>query len=273
MIPRAVITEWRQYAPWFGDDQVEHDLVLSRALCELYRNKTIKAQLAFRGGTALHKLFLTPAGRFSEDLDFVQVQAQPIGPLVTEIRACLDHWLGAPSWKQNQGRFTLNYTFITEFEPVVKRKVKVEINTREHFHLQGYIEKPIQLNNAWFNGEAAVLTYTLEELMGTKLRALYQRKKGRDLYDFWCILRQHPTLNIKAVIKAYHAYMDFVGSSASRAEFEQNMHQKQQDHTFKKDMLSLLPKTVHQEYNIQHAFELIQDHIVVNLSGEPWKGR
>ena len=54
MIPQASITAWRKNAPWIGSDQVEHDLVLSRAICELYQDQLIREQLVFRGGTALH---------------------------------------------------------------------------------------------------------------------------------------------------------------------------------------------------------------------------
>ena len=36
MIPRASITAWRKAAPWGDNTQVEQDLVLSRALVELF---------------------------------------------------------------------------------------------------------------------------------------------------------------------------------------------------------------------------------------------
>ena len=41
------------------------------------------------------------------------------------------------------------------------------------------------MENSWFTGSAELTTYHFEELLGTKLRALYQRKKGRDLYDLY----------------------------------------------------------------------------------------
>lgn len=147
MISRAAITAWRKQVPWVGSDQVEHDLVLSRAICELYQHPLLKEQLVFRGGTALHKLFFEPAGRFSEDLDFVQATAQPIGNIITAIRDQLDPWLGKPNWKQNHGRFTLNYRFETEIEPIITRKVKIEINTREHFNVHGNIIKTFTVKN------------------------------------------------------------------------------------------------------------------------------
>jgi len=67
MIPQAEIISWRNIAPWASFDQVEHDLVLSRAICELYKHPIVNENLVFRGGTALHKLFFERAGRFSED--------------------------------------------------------------------------------------------------------------------------------------------------------------------------------------------------------------
>jgi hypothetical protein len=98
----------------------------------------------------------------------VQVRAEPIGEIVTAIRNCLDHWLGKPSWKQNQGRFTFYYRFSTEIEPILSRKVKIEINTREHFSVQPYVEKQFQLNSLWFQGAANVLTYVIEELLAAR---------------------------------------------------------------------------------------------------------
>ena len=56
LIQRAYITAWRSHTRWFQDAQVEQDLILSRALVELYSEDVIKEQLALRGGTALHKL-------------------------------------------------------------------------------------------------------------------------------------------------------------------------------------------------------------------------
>jgi len=99
MIPRAHITAWRRYAPWSTDSQVEQDLVLSRVLVEIYSDPVLSSSLAFRGGTALHKLFLTPAARYSEDIDLVKIEAGAIGPVMTALRSRLDSWLGEPQEK------------------------------------------------------------------------------------------------------------------------------------------------------------------------------
>ena len=77
MIPRDYILEWREQAPWPQDFQVEQDLIISRALVEIFLNSVLHDALAFRGGTALYKLHLKPAARYSEDIDLVQTRAGP----------------------------------------------------------------------------------------------------------------------------------------------------------------------------------------------------
>ncbi len=41
------------------------------------------------------------------------------------------------------------------------------------------------VQTSWWSGQADIPTYHAEELLATKLRALYQRSKGRDLFDIW----------------------------------------------------------------------------------------
>lgn len=61
MIAAAFITHWRAVVPWAADHQVEHDLILSRALVEIFSDPALGRSLAFRGGTAIHKLLLPNA--------------------------------------------------------------------------------------------------------------------------------------------------------------------------------------------------------------------
>lgn len=103
MIPHDYITEWRAEAPWVADSQVEQDLVISRALVEIFSHPALKDALAFRGGTALYRLHLKPAARYSEDIDLVRTEAGPAGPIMDALREVLDPWLGGPRWKQAEG--------------------------------------------------------------------------------------------------------------------------------------------------------------------------
>lgn len=60
MIPRRFIEEWKQFSPWPENSQLEQDLIIERSLIELFSDELIRKSLAFRGGTALHKLYLKP---------------------------------------------------------------------------------------------------------------------------------------------------------------------------------------------------------------------
>jgi len=269
VIPRASITAWRKAAPWPDNTQVEQDLVLSRALVELFRRPAFAEGAVFRGGTALHKLFFEPPGRYSEDIDLVQRTAGPIGPLVDEIRAALDPWLGKPKWKAGQGRFTLYYRFDTTFTPVVQMRVKIEINTREHFAVHGYATQRVEVANPSFSGHADVATFSLPELLGTKLRALYQRKKGRDLFDLDLAL-DHPAFDGDRLLEAFEKYMAFGGTPVTRAQFEANMAAKLADPAFLTDVPPLLRTGL--EHDAAAAWARVHARLVSRLPGEPWKG-
>lgn len=78
MIPKPYIAAWQSYVPWKEFAQVEQDLIISRTLVEIFSDNFLREHLAFRGGTALHKLYLNPAPRYSEDIDLVQIKAGPI---------------------------------------------------------------------------------------------------------------------------------------------------------------------------------------------------
>jgi len=114
VIPFDYITEWRAEAPWIDDAQVEQDLVISRALVEIFRHPALADSLALRGGTALSKLQLRPPARYSEDIDLVQTTAQPAGPMMNALRAVLEPWLGKPKWKQGEGRITFYFRYTAE---------------------------------------------------------------------------------------------------------------------------------------------------------------
>jgi len=89
-MPKPHIAKWKDHAPWSSLDQVEQDLIISRTLVAIFSNEFLKENLAFRGGTALHKLYLNPAPRYSEDIDLVQIKAGPIKPILEELGKSLD---------------------------------------------------------------------------------------------------------------------------------------------------------------------------------------
>ena len=248
---------------------VNDEVVLSRALVEMFGRGGVAERAVFRGGTALHKLYLDPPGRYSEDIDLVQKKAGPIGPLISEIRLALDPWLGEPKRRAGEGRFTLIYRFTTTFEPVVSLRLKVEINTREHFAVHGFISRKLSVVNPWFGGEVAVTTFTLSELLATKLRALHQRKKGRDLFDLALGLT-HPSADPNKLTTAFDQYMRHGGTSVSRAQFEESMAAKMIDSGFLDDTPPLLRTGL--GYDPADAWARVHETLVTKLPGSPWKG-
>lgn len=269
MIPQANITAWRSVAPWADDAQVEQDLVLSRAVVELFSEAGLKDSIALRGGTAMNKLFISPACRYSEDIDLVQTEAAPIGAILDLIRGRLDAWLGRPQRSRAKGGATLLYRFESEIAPVRSLRLKIEINTREHFTVLGFRRKSLDVHSPWFSGAVDVTTYELDELLGTKLRALYQRKKGRDLFDLWLCLDRGLTDPAK-VVECFSRYMVHEKHRVSRAEFEKNLQAKATDPAFLDDLPPLLAEGVH--YDASAALREIHEVFIQRLPGKPWKG-
>ena len=269
MIPQAHITAWRATAPWGDDAQVEQDLVLSRAVVEISADPELTGLFALRGGTALNKLFVQPPSRYSDDIDLVQAKAGAIGNALNAIRRRLDPWLGRPRRSSSEASVTLTYRFESEVPPIRPLRLKIEINTREHFAVLAYHPLPLVVANPWFNGEAEVTTYMLDELMGTKLRALYQRRKGRDLFDLWLCLSRG-LLDPEQVVACFAAYMKREGRTISRAEFERNLFEKESNPAFLGDIRPLLGAGV--SYDAKEAVTLVRENLISRLSGEPWRG-
>ena len=176
MINRAAIMQWRTHVPWNANEQVEQDLIISRALVAIFSDDFLASKLAFRGGTALHKLYLSPQPRYSEDIDLVQIDAEPIKSTMYRLGEVLN-FLPDRVTKQKRFNNTMLFRMESEIPPTVQIRLKVEINCFEHFNELGLVKIPFSVDNSWFTGQCELTTYRLNELLGTKLRALYSVKK------------------------------------------------------------------------------------------------
>ena len=250
MISSAYITEWQKYAPWKYRVQIEQDLILSRVLCDIFSVPELQSQLAFRGGTALNKLHLPKPARYSEDIDFVQVNAGGVGTLINSMRAILDPWLGTPKRKFTAASAKLHYQFQGSGDVPTPLRLKIEINTREHFSLFGFIKEPFSVTSSWYSNEVRVMTYRLPELLGTKMRALFQRKKGRDLFDVW-YLTTTTDVDCKEAFEAFTFYNKKHHRTISHNEFIKNLEEKRDDRQFRQDMMPLLSPGL--EYDFENA--------------------
>ena len=243
---------------------VEQDLIICRALVSIFSDDFLRENLAFRGGTALHKLFLHPQPRYSEDIDLVQIHPGPIKPIMFRLGEVLE-WLPNRSTQQKKHSNKLLFRVESEIPPIQQIRLKVEINSFEHFNVLGQHEVPFSMENGWFSGEAMLTTYHIEELVGTKVRALYQRKKGRDLFDLYTALTARD-LDVQQVLECYRRYIEFVADRApSYKEFVQNMEQKMQDEEFLEDVTPLLRPEI--QFDPHIAYSLVYEQLIDKMPG------
>lgn len=100
MIPQDYITAWNRVVPWANQWQIEQDLIISRAIVEIFSDPLLRDALRFRGGTALNKLHFPAPLRYSEDIDLVLTSPGAIGPILDRSRAILEPWLGRAQFDQ-----------------------------------------------------------------------------------------------------------------------------------------------------------------------------
>jgi len=265
MIPVSAIEEWRHKVPWQTNEQVEQDLIICRGLTEIFKDEFLAKSLAFRGGTALHKLYLSPQPRYSEDIDLVQISAGPIKPIIDKLRDEVLSFLGVPVVKQKANNNTLIFRLESEIAPVMPIRLKVETNCREHFSVLGWLKFPYSVHSEWYTDSCEITTYPLEELLGTKLRALYQRRKGRDLFDLYTAISTQKDLDLEKVLACYREYMNFVvGNNApTQKEFLLNMEEKMLDTDFLGDTQLLLRYS--EAYDPQEAYEVVKTNLIEKI--------
>lgn len=261
MIPLSAITEWTNSVPWIDMKQVEQDLIICRALVAIYNDEFLSSRLAFRGGTALHKLYMSPQPRYSEDIDMVQIVSEPIKPTIDRLREVLS-FLGILTVKQKRNNNTLVFKIDSTDIPVTVLRLKVEINCREHFSVLGFEKVDFDVSNSWFTGSCQITTYKLEELVGTKVRALYERRKGRDLFDLYKAL-QNKNLNIENVIACFKEYMAREGKKPTHSLYVSNMEEKMSNDEFLGDTTFLLRPD--ENYDPEEAYRIVKSQLIDKL--------
>ena len=126
------------------------------------------------------------------------------------------------------------------------------------------------MSSRWFEGKCRICSYELDELLGTKLRALYQRKQGLDLFDLARAL-ENPAVNPDRIVAAFSEYMRRDGHRVTRAQFERNIADKLHDAEFTADISPLLAAGV--TWDIKTAAPVVSSRLIERLQGNPWKGK
>lgn len=259
MISLQELTAWRAVAPWSDDLMVEQDYLLSRAVQLIFTDTKLKTQLAMRGGTVLHKGHLAPASRYSEDIDLVLTANRSHEGIKQDIVAVLAPLLGKPSesvittvtlavrnlWaKSKVARITYVYSPTSQAGALASLKVEVNLNERKPlFPLTTInIEAPSPAGPV----AVPVVSYALDEMLGTKLRALVQREHGRDLFDLSHAIAMSQggavTLDPARVGQAFRFYLAQEDSVFSAADVQAELLRRMKSRRFLRDMEGYLPE-------------------------------
>jgi predicted nucleotidyltransferase component of viral defense system len=171
----------------------------------------------------------------------------------------LNPWLGEPKSDIGPRGATLTYRFESELPPVIRLRLKIAINTREHLYLLPIQQTRFTVDSRWFSGEASIPIYSTTELLGTKLRALYQRRKGRDLFDLWQA-QQAGKLDAPAVANTFAHYMRAEHHPVSAAEFALNLAAKMNHAGFLSDTPPLLRPGI--QYDPKEAADWLMQYLI-----------
>jgi predicted nucleotidyltransferase component of viral defense system len=196
LIPLREIAAWREFAPWPSDTQVEQDLLLTRAMAGIFADDFLRDQVAMRGGTALHKVHLAPAARYSEDIDLVQIGERPSTHVEKALKRVLEPLLGRPrlsmvaevalavrNWVMPSRILRLEYAYRPTTAPQAQTSVKIEVNYTERRPFYAIVGLPYAPPIPGAPQGLMLRSYDIDEMLGTKMRALLQRDQGRDLFD------------------------------------------------------------------------------------------
>ena len=277
-ITRRDVIAHQSVVPWPSQIQVEQDLLLCRAMVALFDDSFLQSQIAMRGGTLLHKVHLAPTSRYSDDMDLVVVGERPEGHIRKAIHRVLRPVLGTP--KQSAwGNLKLairntvkasrvlrvTYAVPSLMEPGMNLEIVVEANVTERKPHRPVMTIPFEFPFRDSAVRTQIKGYDIHEMLGTKLRALFQRRRGRDLFDlYWALTQAKPAVNPARIIESFQHYLKMEGSVAGRSEFVALLDAHLADRGFCSDMNPLLRVGI--TYDPQQAGDYVKTKLLSLLS-------
>lgn len=259
MMQQSHLTAWQAYAPWPKRSQIEQDLRLARGVAAIFADRVLGEHLAMRGGTVLHKAHLAPAARYSEDIDLVLLKAMDTDTLDRHLRRVLTPVLGQPTdsliadaWLAIRNVLKPSKILRTayQFVPLGLRReetIKVEVNLNESASLYPLVS--VELDTLDDDGDAvraSARSYDINEMLGTKTRALMQREQGRDLYDLfhaWQLSEAGTTpyaVDGAKAMEAFAWYLEKEGTHLGADEANALLDARLRKASFRRDMDTLL---------------------------------
>ncbi|HRI15934.1 MAG TPA: nucleotidyl transferase AbiEii/AbiGii toxin family protein [Verrucomicrobiota bacterium] len=272
-ITRQDILAHQAIVPWAAQYQVEQDLLLCRTMVALFGDAFLRTQIAMRGGTLLHKVYRAPASHYSEDIDLVVVGTRPEDHVRRAIRRVLSDVLGTPKasvWDtlklavRNTVKpsrvLRMTYSRPSIIEPGRTLDLVVEANVTERKPHRTVMEIPFSFPFRDEPVPTQIMGYDVHEMLGTKMRAMFQRKRGRDLFDLYWALTRSPEVDPTMVIESFQHYMKLEGTTAGRLEFMEILESHLKDRGFCSDMEPLLRHGI--SYDPQAAGRYIRTNLL-----------
>jgi predicted nucleotidyltransferase component of viral defense system len=269
MIPQQNIIAWSEFAPWSEPKQIEQDLIISRAMVLLFSDPFLREELRFRGGTALNKMHFPKPLRYSEDIDLARTKQGASKPIWDRVHDLLDPWLGDPEYFRSQVAPALRYTVTAQDGSRIR--LKVEINEVEVTPYDTPLALPYKVDNPWFSGTANVATFSREEVLATKIRALLQRDKGRDVVDLAHALEVFSKLNAQKAVDMFVTYTK--EKPIPRWEAEKRMFEKLERGGFLADVRPLLAADERDKFDEaagKRAFSQVFNGFITKIPGKAW---
>ena len=281
-ITRQDILAHQATVPWAAQYQIEQDLLLCRAMAALFNDEFLSGQIAMRGGTLLHKVHLAPASRYSEDIDLVAVGDRPEGDIRRAIQRVLADVLGEPkasAWAnlklavRNTVKpskvLRMTYSVPSIIESGRQLDIVVEANVTERKPHRSVVEMPFSFPFRDQTVRIRIKGYDIHEMLGTKMRAMFQRRRGRDLFDlYWALTKSPSPVDPQAIIESFRFYMAQEGSKAGQGEFVGILEAHLKDRGFCTDMEPLLRSGI--VYDPQEAGNYVKANLLSHL---PEQGR
>lgn len=276
MIQQSHLTAWQARAPWPKRSQIEQDLRLSRGVAAIFADSVLVKHLAMRGGTVLHKGHLAPAARYSEDIDLVLVKPMNTDTLDRHLRGVLTSVLGRPedsliadAWLAVRNALKPSRILRTayKFVPLGLRKeetIKVEVNLNESASLYPLVD--VEMEALDEDGEilrAAASSYDINEMLGTKTRALMQREQGRDLFDLfhaWQLSEAGLTPYVvdgRKAMEAFAWYLEKEGTGMGADEANTLLEARLRKEFFRRDTETLLRPGL-PKYDVNQAAAVVR---------------
>ena len=176
-----------------GRGAIEKDLVISIVLAIISDSPEFSwcsDKLIFRGGTCIKKVFYHDETRFSEDIDLMGLNIEEAGLFMRSVNKLVGMNLGVTSFDSTEVQYSneRGLDFMLYYTSVLQQKDHISFNLSTAYPMER-IQKRAVIVEPYLQINPSILTLGIKEILAEKTRALLQRRKPRDLFDVWFLIK------------------------------------------------------------------------------------